>query len=305
MNNYNLPSMIKNTFLVLGTVLLAQGCMQKQSAMLNLKKQVSEKLNIPGAHFGIAYKNIQTGETCLINEKDVFHAASTMKTPVLAELFRQAEAGHFSMEDSITIKNNFTSIVDGSAYSLDPADDSETTLYKRLGQKETIARLAYQMIIKSSNLATNLLIELVAPDSIMATMKKIGAHDMKVLRGVEDTKAFEKGLNNITTAYDLMLLFRHIAENTMVSPAASRQMIKILLDQEFNDIIPSRLPNGVKVAHKTGSITGVHHDSGIVILPDGQKYVLVLLSRFNAPDEDTVIQVMADISKMFYDFTVK
>src|SRR6185436_13409934 len=99
-----------------------------------------------------------------------FHAASTMKTPVLIELYRQVSNGKFSLNDSIEIKNSFHSIVDSSEYMLDSADDSEFDLYKQIGEKKTISELAYKMIILSSNLATNLLIELVKPDSVMQTL---------------------------------------------------------------------------------------------------------------------------------------
>ncbi len=81
-------------------------------------------------------------------------------------------------------------------------------------------------------------------------------------------------------------------------------MIDILLDQKFNEIIPAHLPKSVKVAHKTGVITAVHHDSGIVILPDGRKYVLVLLSR-ELGDFDSGTAKMADISKMIYDYVIQ
>ena len=192
--------------------------------------------------------------------------------------------------------------MDGSAYSLDSSDDSELELYKHIGEKRTIASLAYDMIIQSSNLATNLLIELVKPDSIMTTLKNMGAHDMKVLRGVEDGKAYEKGLNNSTTAYDLLLIYEQMAQEQLVSAAASKEMIRILLDQKFNNIIPALLPADVKVAHKTGYITGIHHDSGIVFLPDGRKYVLVLLSRFDPADEKEAIKAMAGVSKLIYDY---
>ena len=285
-------------------IVLMQACRQNGDPMQELTQKIAERLAIPNAQFGIAFKNIQSGETIHLNEKEHFHAASTMKTPVLAELFRQSEQGSFSMEDSITIKNVFKSIVDSSEYSLDPADDSETGLYKRIGQKETIAALAYEMIIRSSNLATNLLIELVNPGQVMNTMKELGANDIKVLRGVEDNKAYQKGLNNTTTAYDLAILFEHMAKETLVSKHASNEMIRILLDQQFNEIIPARLPGEVRVAHKTGSITGVQHDSGIVILPGGEKYVLVLLSRFDPIDEKEVISAMADVSKLIYDHFV-
>ena len=283
-------------------LIVQTACMQKKDPLNELKKEVQDKLAISNARFGVAFKDLQTGKTLLLNEKDDFHAASTMKTPVLVELFRQAAAGKFSLTDSIVIKNSFNSIVDGSEYPLDSADDSEFELYKDIGKRRTIASLAYEMIILSSNLATNLLIDLVKPDSVMLTMKKIGANDIKVLRGVEDNKAYQKGLNNTTTAYDLLLIYEQMANEKLISDAASKEMIKILLDQRFNEIIPARLPKNVKVAHKTGSITGVQHDSGIVFLPDGKKYVLVLLSRFDPADEKKAIEAMADVSKLIYDY---
>ena len=284
------------------SILLQTACMQKDDALITLKKDIQNSLAINNAHFGIAYKDLQTGKTVLLNEKDNFHAASTMKTPVLVELFKQAAAGKFSLTDSIEIKNSFSSIVDGSVYALDSADDSEFDLYKNIGKKRTIASLAYEMIILSSNLATNLLIDLVKPDSIMLTMKKMGANDIKVLRGVEDNKAYQKGLNNTTTAYDLLLIFEQMANEKLIRDAASKEMIKILFDQRFNEIIPAQLPKNVKVAHKTGSITGIQHDSGIVFLPDGGKYVLVLLSRFDPADEKKAVKAMADVSKLIYDY---
>ena len=160
------------------------------------------------------------------------------------------------------------------------------------------------MIIRSSNLATNMLIELVTPDSVMKTMKAMGANDIQVRRGVEDSKAFEKGLNNTTTAYDLLLIFDAMARGQIINRAASDSMINILLDQEFRNIIPAKLPTEVKVAHKTGSITGIQHDSGIVILPDGRKYVLILLSRFEPDDEKKAIAAMADASEMIYQYMI-
>ena len=295
----------KRIFMAVLPAFFVWGCSQKNKSMEKLEKEIESRLAIANAHFGIAFKNLQTGDSVFINAKQSFHAASTMKTPVLAELFKQAAIGRFSMDDTITIRNSFKSIVDSSDFSLDPSDDSELELYKRLGEKETIAKLAYEMIIRSSNLATNMLIGLAGPDNIMESLKAIGANDMKVLRGVEDNKAFQKGLNNSTTAYDLALLFEQMAEEKLVSVEASQAMIRILLDQQFNEIIPARLPGDVKVAHKTGSISGVQHDSGIVYLPDGRKYVLVLLSRFDPVDEKKVIAAMAEVSRLIYDHVMR
>lgn len=251
--------------------------------------------------FAVAFKDLATGETLLINEKMEFHAASTMKTPVLIEVYKQSAAGKFLLTDSIEIKNEFKSIVDGSPYSLSAADDSEQELYKNVGMKRTIAELVYDMIIVSSNLATNIVIELVDAKNVTQTMRSLGANDIEVLRGVEDQKAYDLGLSNTTTAYDLMLIFEALAKGEVVSKEASDEMINILLDQRFNDIIPAHLPKEVKVAHKTGSITGVHHDSGIVMLPDGRQYVLVLLSK-ELTDFDAGTAAMANVSQLIYTY---
>lgn len=276
------------------------GCGPK--SVENLKTEIQNELGKTKGVFGVAFKDLQTGETILINEHELFHAASTMKTPVLIEVYNQASAGNFSLSDSIEIKNEFTSIVDSSFYELEKSDDSDTLIYQRIGERRTIYSVAYDMIILSSNLATNLIIDKVGAANVQAAIEKLGTKNMKVLRGVEDGKAYRAGLNNTATAYDLMVLFEKIARYEAVDSLASKAMIEILLDQQFNDIIPAQLPADVKVAHKTGWITGSHHDSGIVFLPDGRKYVLVLLSK-NLDDEKVGVQTLANVSKMIYDWT--
>jgi beta-lactamase class A len=265
----------------------------------NLKSVIKAKLETVEGEFAVAFKDLQTGKTLFINEKENFHAASTMKTPVMIEVFKQAKAGKFKVTDSILVKNEFKSIVDGSPYSMDIADDSGDGMYKMIGKKMTIYDLTYQMITVSSNLATNILIDLVDAKNANDSMRKLGANDIKVLRGVEDQKAFDKGLSNTTTAYDLTLIFEKIAQNKVVDKQSCEEMRKILFNQKFNEIIPEKLPKTVKVAHKTGSITGVQHDSGIIYLPDGRRYVLVLLSK-KLKNVDAGVKMLADVSEMFY-----
>lgn len=265
----------------------------------SLKTAIEAKLKTVEGEFAVAFKDLQTSKTLFINEKENFHAASTMKTPVMIEVFKQAKAGKFNLTDSVLVKNEFKSIVDGSLYSMNIADDSGDGMYKQIGKKMTIYDLTYQMIIVSSNLATNILIDLVDAKNANESMRKIGAKDIQVLRGVEDQKAFDKGLNNSVTAYDLMLIFEKIAQNKVIGKKACEEMRKILFDQNFNEIIPEKLPKNVKVAHKTGSITGVQHDSGIVYLPDGRKYVLVLLSK-KLKNADAGVKVLAEVSEMIY-----
>lgn len=279
--------------------LLAIDCRTGQQ-LSDLEKQIKEKFSTGEGVFAMAFMDLSTGDEILINAKESFHAASTMKTPVLIELYKQSAAGKFSLEDSILVKNEFYSIVDSSLYSLSIDDDSESELYSVLGSKRTIADLAYDMIIVSSNLATNLVIDLVDAKKVTQSMRELGAPDIEVLRGVEDIKAYERGMSNSTTAYDLMAIYEKLALGEVVNPKASDAMIEILLDQKFNDIIPAQLPDDIKVAHKTGSITGVHHDSGIVFLPDGRKYVLVLLSK-ELKDFEAGTALLAEVSKMVYD----
>jgi beta-lactamase class A len=274
---------------------------QSKREMKNLKQEIKHVLSQQKGTFAVAFKDLSTGKELLINAQENFHAASTMKTPVMIEVFKQVAEGRFSLNDSFLIKNEFKSIVDSSLYSLDSTDDSETEIYRHIGEKRTLYDLMYQMIIASSNLSTNLIIDLIDVKKVTQTMREMGAKKIMVLRGVEDNKAYHQGLNNTTTAYDLMLIFEKIAEGKAVNKKSSDEMINILLDQEHNSIIPAQLPKEVKVAHKTGSITGVHHDSGIVILPDGRKYVLVLLSK-DLQDDKSAVEAMAKVSRIIYDF---
>jgi beta-lactamase class A len=274
---------------------------QSDTGIQNLRQRIIHEFSSQKGTFALAFKDVKTGKQLLINEKEVFHAASTMKTPVMIEVFQLAHAKKISLTDSIIIKNEFKSIVDSSLYSLDSTDDSERELYKHLGAKRSVYQLVYDMIISSSNLATNIVIEKVGAVNVTKTMRGYGANDIRVLRGVEDQKAYDKGLNNTITAYDLMLIFEKLAKGKAVDKKASRAMINILFDQKFNTIIPAQLPKDVKVAHKTGDITGVHHDSGIVFLPDGRKYVLVMLSK-NIEEEDKAIKAMANASEMIYQY---
>ena len=245
----------------------------------SLKKAVEAEIARSGAEVSLAFKDLQTGETLFIKEKDMVHAASTMKVPVLIEVFRQAEDGKFRLDDQIVIKNEFHSIVDGSPFSLNKEDDSDLDIYGLIGTALTIRELAARMITVSSNLATNILIELVRPENVMSTLELLGLRRMRVLRGVEDSKAFERGWNNQTDAYDLMLVMEAIASGKAGSLSSCREMVLILEKQKFRDGIPAGLPPGLPVGNKTGSITGMEHDAAIVFPLSRRPYILVVLTR--------------------------
>jgi beta-lactamase class A len=266
-----------------------------------LEKTVNALVAESGAEtVAVAFRDLQTGRELLVNGRESFHAASTMKLPVMFEVYREAREGILSLDESVPVKNEFKSIADGSAFAVSPEDDSEQTLYKKVGGSETVRELVRLMITESSNLATNILVERVTPARVMALLRDVGARDMKVLRGVEDGKAFERGMNNTTTARDLAILFRALAEGRAVSTEASREMVEVLAAQKLNEGIPAGLPAGLRVAHKTGSITKVEHDAGLVYPPSRKPYVLVVLVRGIA-DEKRAHKLIADISRAVYE----
>ena len=257
--------------------MLAVSAVRAQRHPSGLEAELRRIIAQSGAEVGLAFKTLDGRTQVLIDPDKPFHAASTMKVPVMIELFRQVRAGAISLSDTLEIRNEFHSIVDGSTFALSEGDDSDSLIYGAIGKSLTLEQLNEAMITVSSNFATNLLIEKLGVGKIRATVDRLGASGMQVLRGVEDQKAFEKGLNNSTTARGLLVLFERIGRSKAVDPKSDAAMIAVLKRQKFNDGIPAGLPPGTEVAHKTGNITRIHHDAGIVYAR--RPYVLVILVR--------------------------
>ncbi|MDZ7363754.1 MAG: serine hydrolase [candidate division KSB1 bacterium] len=276
-----------------------------QTSLQHFIQHLADSLH---AEISVAFRDLETGKEFFFNERKMMHAASTMKVPVMIEVFRQAEKGKFDLDDSITVKNQFASIVDGSPYHLNAGDDSDSLMYDAIDKKMAIRQLVEQMITVSSNLATNLLIELIGAENVTATLRELGIKHMQVRRGVEDIKAYQRGWNNQTDAFDLMLTLQRIAEKQVASPAACDSMLAILQRQKFCDAIPSGLPAGTIVGNKTGSITKIAHDAAIVF-PKSEfdktpatarkPYVLVVLSR-GIQEEKSANRIIAAISRKIY-----
>ena len=282
-------------------LILMSLCSCKSEQSKDLDSKITILLKQVEGDFAIAFQDLNRPENVfLLNENEQFHAASTMKVPVMIEIYHRASQGQLALTDSILVKNKFESIVDYSTYEMNIAEDSEPSLYTQIGKQMTLFDLMNQMIISSSNLATNILIDEVGAKNVNASMQRLGAYNTEVLRGVEDQKAYDLGLNNMTTAKDLMTIFKSIALPLGETTQDQIAMIDVLKAQEFNDIIPRFLPGDVQVAHKTGSITGLHHDAGIIYLPNGETYVLVLLSK-NLKNFDQGTLTLAKISQLFYE----
>lgn len=283
-------------FLVLVPIAAAQD--PAAALRIRLLERIAQ---VPGASVGLMFQELQGGAMVQINADSVFHAASTMKIPVLIEYFRAVEDGRLGADQDLLLVNEFKSIVDGSSYTLSADGDSDSALFARVGQRVPIRDLAERMITRSSNLATNVLIELLGAARIDSAAASLGAEPMRVLRGVEDGKAYQAGLNNTTSARDLAALLMAIETGQAASAASCRQMVEILARQEFNTEIPAGLPPGTRVAHKTGWITGVLHDAALVYPPGRRPYVLVVLTS-GIRQRQVARELIADLSRMTFAF---
>ena len=248
---------------------------------------------------GISFFDGETTIQWSYNGDQYFHAASTMKLAVLLGVFRQVDHGELSLDAPVHVRNRFTSIVNKESFMLDLGRDADPNVYGHLGKTLTVRELAYWMITLSSNLATNLLVDVIGIDTIQRALDELEIDGVKVLRGVEDQAAFEAGLNNEVTANGLLKLLRLIADGRAYSRRASEEMLEILLEQQYRSGIPAGLPKAARVAHKTGNISTVHHDAGIVFLDDRKPYVLVILTQFGAETGrgTAVAEVSRDIFK--------
>jgi beta-lactamase class A len=278
-------------------LLLTSLLIQAQAPPVSLETVLRRTIAESGAEVAVAYRTVDGRSEVLIDPDKVFHAASTMKVPVMIELFRQVHTGTLKLDDTIVIRNEFRSIVDQSPYKLSEGEDSDKEVYAAVGTPMTLRRLCELMIAVSSNFAANLLIEKLGVDNVRRTVTSLGGDGMQVLRGVEDQKAFDKGLNNTTTARGLLVLFDKLAHAAAVDAQSDAAMIDILKQQQFNDGIPAGVPPGTPVAHKTGTITRIHHDAGIVYA--ARPYVLVILVRGLA-DQKKSAALIADLSRLVF-----
>lgn len=284
-------------------LLVVLSCASARPDVASLSSRVDpivEEAAANGKTIAVSLHDLETGAVFERNAAVVMHAASTMKVPVMLALFEAIDRGELRLDAPVAIRNDFRSIVDGSPYVLYANEDGDPELYGRVGETVPVQELMRRMIVRSSNLSTNLLIELVGASRVMDLMRRLGATDIRVLRGVEDEKAYEAGLNNVTSAHDMMLVMKAIAERNAISGEASRLMVEILGGQEFREKIPAGVPEGVPVANKTGGITRIHHDAAIVFPPSRAPYVLVVLTR-GYDDVDEADRAIVAISRAVWE----
>ncbi|MCI0603274.1 class A beta-lactamase-related serine hydrolase [bacterium] len=247
----------------------------------SVETKIADRMKEFGATTVGIYFEDPEGDVFSLNSNEIFHAASTMKVPVMMEIFRKVEKGKLQLDQPVVVKNEFASIMDGSAYSLTPEEDSDTEIYKLISKTLTLRELVERMINQSSNLATNIVIQMANAKDVMALMKEIGADGMTVLRGVEDIKAYEAGKNNTTSARALAVCMKTILNSKLFSENSREEMFKILLSQTSKTIADGLQADqkGLKVASKDGWITEIHHDAAIIQDKNGKNTILVILTK--------------------------
>ena len=236
-----------------------------------------------------------------------FHSASTIKVAVLLALFGAIDAGRFTLDSRLHVRNRFFSLVDRTPFRVSAGRDADTEVHAAVGKTMRIGDLARHMIVTSSNLATNLLVDLVKVDQAQQMLARHGIRGIELARGVEDDKAFDANFNNRVTANGLVALFRVIHERSGVLPESAREMLEILFQQEFRSGIPAGIPADIRaaarIANKTGEISVAAHDAGLVFLPGRQPYALAVLTE-PEPSSDRRMERIARVSSVVYEWLV-
>lgn len=241
----------------------------------------------------IALDDLETGGQFHYHADRWFHAASTIKIAILIGVYGAIHRGDLLPQSRVHVRNRFLSAYDGSPYRVSVDRDANSEVHREIGRTLRVSELAEHMIASSSNLATNLLLDLIGLDVLQRTLDGFGVHGVDLRRGVEDELAFEHGISNRVTANGLVAMLRLIAEGRAFSPELSEQMLEVLHAQQFRSGIPAGLPKEARVAHKTGDISTIAHDAGLIYLPDRKPYALAVLTEWEPSTQGRAATIAA------------
>ena len=244
----------------------------------------------PG-RYGIYAKDLETGAVLAYHEHEVFPSASTIKVPVMAEVYRRVEEDHASLDDRVVMRLEDQVGGSGVLQDLTP------------GTEFSVRDLTTLMITVSDNTATNLLIDYLGLNAINQMIQRLGMNNTELVRRLQRLPADRPETYNHTTAFDLSLIMEKLARGQCVSYAASEHMVATLrrCQGPVSIVDGTRLgryvgePGAITVAHKTGSLDQARHDTGIVYRGGGRVYVATILSE-GAPF-DQLAKTMAQLAR--------
>jgi beta-lactamase class A len=228
-----------------------------------------------------------------------FHAASTIKVPVLLGVMAAVARGEMTLDSRVHVRNRFISVADRAPFRVESGRDANSAVHVARGRTMRVEELAFHMICTSSNLATNLLIDLIGIKPMQEALRELDIQGVELRRGVEDERAFEEGINNRVTADGMVGVLRRIEEGRAFNVEVSAKALEILHEQQFRSGIPAGVPGDARVANKTGEISTVAHDAGIVYPADRLPYVLVVLTEWS-PHDGGRHEAIAKISRAVY-----
>ena len=224
------------------------------------------------------------------------YSASTMKLPVAMAMMRKVEAGELALDQPVTVHNDFASAA-GGRFGVNPAEDEAPATWTKLGEQVPLGWLATEMITRSSNLATDLVLELVGVDAANAVLApSTGPAPSAIRRGIDDARRpasrdqqpDEPGRPG--RAYWLRWATTSPASTCATCSPAN----------QWNGEIPAGVPTGTRVEHKNGWDTRIRHDGGIVRPPDADPFVLVVCTTSDLPDTEAQ-QLIAAIAAEAWD----
>ncbi|MEU4481559.1 serine hydrolase [Micromonospora sp. NPDC023966] len=238
------------------------------------------------------------------------YAASTMKVAVLVALHRAAEAGRLDLDGPIPVRNAFDSALPGAPrFSNAQHYDNDDEVWARVGGEAPLRWLAERMIVRSSNLATNICLGQVGLPAVAEAWKLAGARHSVTGRGIEDFAARDAGIDNLVTAADLAAVLGELAlgarrPGPLASPAGCAAMLDVLFAQEHREDLAAGLPEGTRIAHKNGWVRGVRHGAGVVFPSDAPPYAVVVCTTTDLADggpsgeevEDDACRLIAHVS---------
>jgi beta-lactamase class A len=241
-------------------------------------------MRAPG-HVAIAVQDLATGLTTGVNQGAEMPAASTIKIPVMVEVFRQLAAGRFDLNTRVALR------------AADRDWGSGELARAATGSQYSVGALLTVMIDVSDNTATNMLIRLVGRQRINTTMRQLGLTHTRLSDFIRSSGPIRWALRS--SPADMVRLLDRMAREQLIDEWSSRAMISILSDQQHNGLLPEPLPFGTAVAHKTGTLHDTLNDVGIVYL-GGEPYVIAVMTT-DLPTLDAGRRFIRGVSRLAYD----
>ena len=236
---------------------------------------------------GLALKDLKTGKTFLINEREVFPQASSIKIAILLEAFKQAEEGRLQLDEFIALEESRKVAGSGVLYYLG-----------RPSLRLSIHDTAVLMVVLSDNTATNLLIDKVGMEAVNKRLDGLGLAKTRLQRKMMDLKAAAEGRENVSTPLEMMTLLEKLWKGDVLKEPYRKDLLEILAIPKESPL-RAGVPEGIAVAEKPGELEAVRCDSGIVQLA-GRPYIICVMTTYLKHDADGN-QAITRISRLAYE----